>query len=99
MNAVATVTGIEAEREVEFRESDGSTTRHRSVNVWVKSADEDIQGSWTTVVRLYDRNIEEARDNGLCEGSTVSISIRPAYRKLRTGEFAPAIVNKITAIL
>lgn len=99
MIAVAIVTNIEPETEVNFHENDGSTTKHRCVNVWVKSADEDTQGSWTTVVRLYDKNIEEAKENGLSEGSMVSINIRPAYRKLKSGEFAPAVVNKLIAVI
>lgn len=99
MNAVATVTNIEPEVEVNFHESDGSKTKHRAVSVWVKSADEETQGSWTTIVRLYDKAIDEAKENGLTAGSTVGIEIRPNYRRKRDGEYMASITNRIISVL
>lgn len=99
MNAVATVTNIEPEFKVNFHESDGSVTEHRAVNVWVTSADAETQGSWTTILRLYDGKIDEAKENGLKEKSMVGIEIRPAYRKSRTGEFMATIVVKLLSVL
>lgn len=99
MIVVGIVTGIEGERAVEFREDDGNTTTHRCVNVWVKSADEETQGSWTTIVRLFDDKIAESRENGLSEGSTVSVDIRPTYRRMKSGEFVPTIVNKLISVV
>lgn len=99
MNAVAIVTNIEPETEVIFHENDGSTTKHRAMNVWVKSADEETQGSWTTIVKLYDQRIDEAKENGLSADSMLSINIRPTYRKLRNGDFGASIVNKLIGIL
>lgn len=99
MNAVAIVTNIEPETEVIFHESDGRTSKHRCVNVWVKSADEATQGSWTTIVRLYDNYINEAKEAGLSDGCMMSISLRPAYRKTKNGDHIATIVNKLIAIL
>jgi hypothetical protein len=100
MIVVGTVTAIEAEKKVIFHEDDGSQSEHRCVSIWVKSADETTQGSWVTIVKLYDNKIDEAAELGLEVNSMVNVDVRPTYRKnYKTGEFIPAITNKLNAIL
>lgn len=84
---------------MEFTENDGSKSKHKYVNIWVKSADEDLQGKWITIFKLYDSKIEDASELGLAVNSMVSIEVKPSYRKTRNGEFAPSITNRLISIV
>ena len=97
MIAVAIVTGISAPHDVEFTEYDGSKSTHKGVTVWVKSAEEETQGKWTTVFNLYDEKIADAAELGLALNSMVTIDVKPNYRQGRNFEyFASASVKLIS---
>ena len=97
MKVVAIVTGISAPHDVEFTEYDGSKSIHKGVTVWVKSAEEETQGKWTTVLNLYDEKIADAAELGLALNSMVTIDVKPNYRQGRNFEyFASASVKLIS---
>ena len=90
MIAVCEITGIEPIQEIEFSDH----TKHRQQNIWVKSGDEDLQGNWTTFVKLYDEKISE--NEGIKVGDTVSLSIIPTSRRLGSGSCVQSIIIKLT---
>ena len=92
MIAVCEITGIEPIQEITFSDN----TKHRQQNIWVKSSDEDLQGNWTTFVKLYDEKIDE--NTGMRVGDMVSISIIPTSRRLNNGNCVQSIILKLVGI-
>ena len=90
MIAVCEIVNIEPGENITF--SDGS--RHRVMQVWCKSSDEELQGNWTTFVKLYDEKISE--NEGIKVGDTVSLSIIPTSRRLGSGSCVQSIIIKLT---
>lgn len=90
MIAVCEIVNIEPVENITF--SDGS--RHRVMQVWCKSSDEELQGNWTTFVKLFDEKIRE--NEGIRVGDTVSLSITPTSRRLNNGSCVQSIIIKLT---
>ncbi len=92
MIAICEVIAIEPVQEIEF--SDHS--RHSVQNVWVKSADEDLQGNWTTFVKLYDDDVRQ--NENLRVGDTVSVSVFPTNRRLNSGNVVQSVILKLVGV-
>ncbi len=92
MIAVCEITGIEPIQEIEFSDH----TKHRQQNIWVKSGDEDLQGNWTTFVKLYDEKISE--NEGMRVGDVVSVSVTPTSRRLNNGSCVQSVILKLIGV-
>ena len=99
MIAVCEVTSIEKEQEISFTDKDGKDVKHRLQQVWCKSGDEDTQGSWTTIAKLWDTQIDDMKELGLKVGSTVIINVTPTYCKSKKiNDFVATVIIKLIAI-
>lgn len=94
MIAVTEIVSIEPEQEVKCY--DGNTRRLKQV--WVKSADSDAQGEWTTFLKLWDEKIDQFRDSGAKEGDTLSVSIVPSSRRLSNGTCVQSVYIKLVEV-
>lgn len=92
MIAVTEIVNIEPIQEIEFSDH----TKHRQQNVWVKSSDEDLQGSWTTFVKLFDEKIDE--NESMKVGDMVSISVTPTSRRLSNGSCVQSVILKLVGV-
>jgi len=92
MIAVCEITNIESIQDIEFSDH----TKHRQQNVWVKSSDEELQGSWTTFVKLYDEKIDE--NEGMRVGDMVSLSVTPTSRRLNSGNCVQSVILKLVGV-
>jgi hypothetical protein len=98
MKVVAIVTGISKAQDVEFKEQDGTKSKHKCVSVWAKSAEEETQGKWITVFNLYDEKIADAAELGLAVNSMVTIDVKPNYHQGKDAVFYPSASTKLISI-
>lgn len=98
MIAVCEVTGIEPVKIVKVKDRENKSIEHerRLVQVWVRSADEDLQGSWTTFLKLWDNEINE--NEGIKVGDTVSVRVTPSSFRLPNGNCVQTIYIKLIGI-
>ena len=95
MIAVCEITGIgpEMKLNVKDKENGNSMRERRLVQVWIKSADEDLQGQWKTIVKLWDNEIDE--NEGMKVGDMVSVRITPSSFSLNNGNVVQTVYIKL----
>ena len=99
MIAVCEVTNIEKEQEITFTDNNGNEVKHRLQQVWCKSSDEEAQGGWTTIAKLWNTQIDDMAELGLKVGSTVSLSVTPTYCKSKKiNDFVATVIIKILGV-
>lgn len=89
MIAICEVVAVEPVQEIEFADH----SRHNVQNVWVKSADEELQGQFTTFVKLYDDDVRQ--NEGIRVGDMVSVSVIPTNRRLNSGNVVQSVIIKL----
>lgn len=98
MIAVCEITGIGPEIKVNIKDKENENIVHerRLVQVWVKSADEDLQGQWKTIVKLWDNEIDE--NEGMKVGDAVSLRLTPSSFPLKNGNIVPTLYVKLIGV-